>query len=70
MNTTHQWPNRSEKNHSTSFLIWFISGLYLLGMVWFLLSTVGMWLMSAVVACTGLLRHSYDVVLAVRKRFT
>ena len=31
-------PNlRSEKNHSASFLIWFISGLYLLGMVWFLL---------------------------------
>jgi hypothetical protein len=53
MNTKHQWPNlRSEKNHSATFLIWFISGLYLLGMVWFLLSTVGVWLVSAVVACT------------------
>jgi len=29
----------SEKNLSANFLIWFISGLYLLGMVWFLLST-------------------------------
>jgi apolipoprotein N-acyltransferase len=53
MNAKTQKPNpRSEKNQSASFLIWFISGLYLLGMVWFLLSTVGMWLMSAVVACT------------------
>ena len=53
MNTKHQWPNlRSEKNHSATFLIWIISGLYLLGMVWFLLSTVGVWLVSAVVACT------------------
>jgi hypothetical protein len=53
MNTKHQWPNlRSGKNHSASFLIWFISGLYLLGMVWLLLSTVGVWLVSAVVACT------------------
>ena len=42
MNTKHQWTNlRSEKNRAASFLIWFISGLYLLGMVGFLLSTVG-----------------------------
>ena len=63
MNTKHQWPNvRSGKNHSASFLIWFISGLYLLGMVWFLLSTVGVWLVSAVVACTvsyGILMVSF-----------
>ena len=53
MNTKHQWPNlRSEKNNSATCLIWFISGLYLLGMVWLLLSTVGVWLVSAVVACT------------------
>ena len=61
MNKTHQWPNRSEKNHSTSFLIWFISGLYLLGMVWFLLSTVGVWLVSAVVACTV----SYGILMVL-----
>jgi hypothetical protein len=61
MNTKHQWTNlRSEKNRAASFLIWFISGLYLLGMVGFLLSTVGdysaqdtpPWLVSAVGACT------------------
>ena len=62
MNTKHQWPNvRSGKNHSASFLIWFISGLYLLGMVWLLLSTVGVWLMSAVVACTV----SYGIVMVL-----
>jgi hypothetical protein len=38
MNTKTQRPNlRSEKVQSTSFLIWIISGLYLLAMVWFLL---------------------------------
>jgi hypothetical protein len=62
MNTKHQWPNvRSGKNHSASFLIWFISGLYLLGMVWFLLSTVGVWLVSAVVACTV----SYGILMVL-----
>ena len=62
MNTKHQWPNvRSGKNHSASFLIWFISGLYLLGMVWLLLSTVGVWLMSAVVACTV----SYGILMVL-----
>jgi hypothetical protein len=60
MNAKNQKPNlRSEKNQSASFLIWIISGLYLLAMVWFLLSTRGYgahetqpWLMSAVVAFT------------------
>jgi hypothetical protein len=34
----NQRPNlSSRKAHSASFLIWFISGMYLLGMVWFLL---------------------------------
>lgn len=55
-------PNlRSEKNHSASLLLWIISGLYLLAMVWFLLlSPMGgygpqeaqPWLASAAVACT------------------
>ena len=41
MNAKNQKPNlRSEKIQSTSFLIWIISGLYLLPMVWFLLSTM------------------------------
>jgi hypothetical protein len=62
MNTKHQWPNvRSGKNHSASFLIWFISGLYLLGMVWLLLSTVGVWIVSAVVACTV----SYGILMVL-----
>ena len=62
MNTKHQWTNlRSEKNRAASFLIWFISGLYLLGMVWFLLSTVGVWLVSAVVACTV----SYGILMVL-----
>ena len=70
MNTKHQWTNvRSGKNHSASFLIWFISGLYLLGMVWLLLSTVGdysaqdtpPWLVSAVGACTV----SYGILMVM-----
>ena len=41
MNAKNQKPNlRSEKTQSTSFLIWIVSGLYLLLMVWFLLSTM------------------------------
>jgi len=41
MNAKNQMPNlSSEKIQSTSFLIWIISGLYLLPMVWFLLSTM------------------------------
>jgi apolipoprotein N-acyltransferase len=60
MNTKNQRPNlRSEKDQSASFLIWIISGLYLLTMVWFLLSPMGgygahtqLWLGPAVVAFT------------------
>jgi apolipoprotein N-acyltransferase len=59
MNTKNQRPNlHSEKDQSASFLIWIISGLYLLVMVWFLLSTMGgygaheLWLAPAVVAFT------------------
>ena len=38
MNTKTQRPNlRSERVQSTSFLLWIISGLYLLAMVWFLM---------------------------------
>jgi len=41
MNAKNQKPNLSpEKIQSTSFLIWIISGMYLLPMVWFLLSTM------------------------------
>ena len=62
MNTKHQWTNlRSGKNRAASFLIWFISGLYLLGMVWLLLSTVAVWLVSAVVACTV----SYGILMVL-----
>ena len=62
MNTKHQWTNlRSGKNRAASFLISFLSGLYLLGMVWLLLSTVGVWLMSAVVACTV----SYGILMVL-----
>jgi hypothetical protein len=65
MNTKHQWANlRSGKNHSASFLIWLISGLYLLGMIWFLLSTVGGYSAqeaSAVVACTV----SYGILMVL-----
>ena len=70
MNAKTQKPNpRSEKIQSASFLIWFISGLYLLGMVGFLLSTVGdysaqdtpPWLVSAVGACTV----SYGILMVM-----
>jgi apolipoprotein N-acyltransferase len=70
MNTKHQWTNlRFGKNRAASFLIWFISGLYLLGMVWLLLSTMGgqsaqdtpLWLVSAVVACTV----SYGILMVL-----
>jgi hypothetical protein len=55
------------KIQSTSFLIWIISGLYFLAMVWFLLSTMGgygahetkQWLAPAVVAFTV----SYGVLM-------
>lgn len=42
MNTKNQRSNlRSEKDQSASLLIWIISGLYLLVMVWLLLSARG-----------------------------
>ena len=61
MNAKNQKSNLSpEKIYSTSFLIWIISGLYLLTMLWLLLSTMGgygahetkPWLMQAVAALT------------------
>ena len=61
MNSKNQKPNlRPEKIQSTRFLIWIISGLYLLPMVWFLLSTMVAygahetkpWLVPTVVALT------------------
>ena len=61
MNAKNQKPIlRSEKIQSTSFLIWIISGLYLLPMVWLLLSTMVAygahetkpWLVPAVAALT------------------
>jgi hypothetical protein len=61
MNTKNQRPNlRSGKGQSASFMIWIISGLYLLAMVWFLLSALGSygpqeaqpWLVPAFVAFT------------------
>ena len=69
MNTKNQRPNRrSEKDQSASFLIWIISGLYLLAMVWFLLlSPMGgygtqeaqPWLVPAVVVFTA----SYGILM-------
>ena len=61
MNVKNQKPNLSpEKIQSTSFLIWIISGLYLLPMVWLLLSTMVVsgahetkpWIVPAVAALT------------------
>ena len=61
MNTKNQKPNlRSESIQSGNFLIWIISALYLLPMVWLLLSTMGgygahetkPWLVPAVVVLT------------------
>ena len=59
MNEKNHMPNL-RKIPSTSLVIWVISGLYLLPMVWFLLSTMGgygahetkPWLMPAVAALT------------------
>jgi len=61
MSLKNQKPNlRSENIQSGNFLIWIISGLYLLPMVWLLLSTMGgygahetkPWLVPAVVVLT------------------
>ena len=60
MNAKNQKPNLRSERTQSSFLIWIISGLYLLPMVWLLLSTMheyganqtGAWLMPAVAALT------------------
>ena len=76
MNAKNQKPNlRSEKNQSTSFLIWIISGLYLLPMVWFLLSTMGGYgaheteAVARASSCRAhrFIWHSHAVALAARK---
>jgi apolipoprotein N-acyltransferase len=69
MNTKHQSALfRSGKIRSASFPTWWISGLYLLGMIWLLL-TIGHysaqesppWLVSAVVASTV----SYGILMVL-----
>ena len=60
MNAKNQKPNLRLERTRSSFLIWIISGLYLLPMVWLLLSTMHEyganqtepWLMPAVAALT------------------
>ena len=59
MNAKNQKPNLSPEKIQSTFLIWIISGLYLLPMVWFLLSTMVAygaqtkpWLLPAVVTLT------------------
>ena len=60
MNAKNQRPNLRSEEQSASFLIWIISGLYLLPMLWLLLSTMGgygahetkPWHVPAVVALT------------------
>jgi hypothetical protein len=41
MTVKNQKPNLRPKSRSTSFLIWVISGFYLLAMIWLLLSATG-----------------------------
>jgi hypothetical protein len=60
MNTKNQQPNLRSKIQPASFLIWVISGFYLLAMTWLLLSARGAygtndvqpWLASAAAAAT------------------
>jgi apolipoprotein N-acyltransferase len=60
MNTKNQKPSLRSKIQSASFLIWVISGFYLLAMTWLLLSARGVygtndmqpWLASAAAAAT------------------
>jgi hypothetical protein len=68
MNPKNQRPNlRAEKTQSAGFLIWIISALYLVAMVWLLLSTLSghgahetqPWLVPAVIALTG----SYGILM-------
>jgi len=70
MNTKNQRPNpRLEKDQSASFLIWIVSGFYLLAMIWSLLSAMGgygpqeaqPWLVPAVVLVTV----SYGVLMGL-----
>ena len=73
MNSKNQKPNlRPEKIQSTRFLIWIISGLYLLPMVWFLLSTMVAygahetkpWLVPSSCRAHCFIWHSHAVALA------
>ena len=60
MNAKNQRHHLRPENQSSDFLIWIISGLYLLPMVWFLISTMGgygvhetrPWIVPAVTAFT------------------
>jgi hypothetical protein len=60
MKAKNQKPNLRSERIQSSFLIWILSGLYLLPMVWFLLTTMVAygahetkpWLVPAVVALT------------------
>jgi hypothetical protein len=60
MKAKNQKPNLRSERIQSSFLIWILSGLYLLPMVWFLLTTTVAygahetkpWLVPAVVALT------------------
>jgi hypothetical protein len=60
MKAKNQKPNLRSERIQSSFLIWIVSGLYLLPMVWFLLTTTVAygahetkpWLVPAVVALT------------------
>jgi hypothetical protein len=60
MNAKNQKPDLRSERIQSSFLIWIISGLHLLPMVWFLLSAMGRygahetkpWLVPAVAALT------------------
>ena len=66
MNAKNEKPNLRSERIQSSFLIWIISGLYLLPMVWFLLSAMGYgaqgtksWLVPAVVT----LNVSYGILM-------
>jgi hypothetical protein len=60
MKAKNQKPNLRSERIQSSFMIWIISGLYLLPMVWFLLTTMVAygahetkpWLVPAVIALT------------------
>jgi hypothetical protein len=58
MSVKNQKPNLRPKNWSASFLIWVVSGFYLLAMIWLLLAVTGTygthepWLGSAAAGVT------------------